>query len=175
MEYILDVFTSDLARKIAKINSIVLRANIGGFDIIFGCSLLKAAFPSINWEKNYWTHYKNHNISFTANIALLNPEEFEAECLTRGACASFLAISDIINSGILKPPFMIPSKYRDLTEVFFKDAANTLHEHGPQDLTLETSCELPFRLLYNLSQVELEVLWEYISDNLAKRFIQPFT
>ena len=32
-----------------------------------------------------------------------------------------------------------------------------------------------FVLLYNLSQNELEVLREYIADNLAKGFIQPST
>ncbi len=48
-------------------------------------------------------------------------------------------------------------------------------DHGPQDLSLETTETPPFRSLYNLSQVELEVLKRYISDNLAKDFIQPST
>ena len=43
---------------------------------------------------------------------------------------------------------------------------------GIDGKTLGTS---PFGPLYNLPQVELEVLREYISDNLAKRFIQPST
>lgn len=48
-------------------------------------------------------------------------------------------------------------------------------DHGPQDLSLETTEAPPFGPLYNLSQVELEVLRAYISDNLAKGFIQPST
>ncbi len=176
LEYTVDVFTSDSAGRIAKTNCIVLGADIGGFDMILGRPWLKAASPSIDWEKDYWTHHQDHDITWTANIALLNAGEFEAECLTEGARAFVLAISDIVDSSILStPPITIPSEYLDLAEVFSEEAANTLPEHGPQDLALETSGTPPFGPLYNLSQVELEVLREYISDNLAKGFIQPST
>ncbi len=77
-------------------------------------------------------------------------------------------------NGILSTPSItIPPEYLDWTEVFSEEAPNTLPEHYPQDLCLETLDILPFILLYNLSQVEKEVLREYISDNLAKGFIQP--
>ena len=106
---------------------------------------------------------------------MLNAREFEAECLTKGTCAFVLAISDIVDSSILTAPITIPSEYLDLAEVFSEDAANTLPEYGPQDLALETSGAPQFGPLYNLSQVELEVVREYISDNLAKGFNKPFT
>lgn len=66
---------------------------------------------------------------------------------------------------------VISSEYSDLAHVFLEDAANTLPEHGDHDLCLETTGTPPFGLLYNLSQNELEVLREYIADNLAKGFI----
>lgn len=110
------------------------------------------------------------------DIALVNASEFEADCLTEGVCAFVLAISDVLNSSIPSTgPNIIPSEYLDLAEVFSEEAANTLPEHGPQDLNLETLGTPPFGPLYNLSQVELEVFREYITDNLAKGFIQPST
>ena len=101
--------------------------------------------------------------------------EFEAEYLGESACAFVIAISDIVDysSNSRAPSITIPLEYLDLAEVFSEEAANTLPEHSPQDLCLETSGTPPFGPLYNLFQVELEVLREYIADNLAKRFIQP--
>lgn len=115
-------------------------------------------------------------ITWTADIALLNTSEFEADCQTEDACAFILAISDVFNGSIPSTSLnIILSEYLDLAEMFSKEAANTLPEHGPQDLNLETLGTPPFGPLYNLSQVELEVLQEYIMDNLAKGFIQPST
>ena len=172
----MDIFTLNSVGRIAKTNCTVLRADIGGFDMILGRSWLKLASPSINWEKNYWIHHQDYDITWTADIALLNAGEFEAECLSEGACVFVLAISEIVDRSILSTsPITIPLEYLDLAEVFSEEAANTLPEHGPQDLALETSEAPPFGPLYNLSQVELEVLREYISDNLAKGFIQPST
>lgn len=142
--------------------------------MILGRPWLKLASPLINWEKDYWTHHQDHDITSITNIALINARKFEAECLTEGACAFFVAISDIVDSSILgTPPITIPSEHLDLAEVFSEEAANTLPQHGPQDLALETSGTPPFGPLYNLSQIELEVLREY--SNIAKGFIQPST
>ena len=165
----------DSTGRIAKTNCTVLGADIGGFDMILGRPWLKRASPLINWENDYWTHRQDHDITWTANIALVNASEFEAECLTEGACAFVVAISDIVDysSTLGTPSITIPPEYLDLAEVFSEEAANTLPEHGPQDLCLETSGTPPFGPLYNLSQVELEVLREYIVDNFANGFIQP--
>ncbi len=51
----------------------------------------------INWENDYWTHYQDHDISLTANIAMVNSSDFEAECPTEGAYAFVVAISDIVD------------------------------------------------------------------------------
>ena len=107
---------------------------------------------------------------------MLNAGEFEAECFSEGAYLFVLMISEIVDSSILSTlPITNPLEYLDLAEVFSEEAANTLPEHRPQDLALETSEAPPFRPLYNISQVELEVLQEYILDNLVKGFIQFFT
>ncbi len=95
-----------------------------------------------------------------------------------GTLAFTVAISDIlkVDNKVPARPFpTISAEYLDLAEVFSEDAANTLPDHSPQDLSLETTKVPPFGSLYDLSQIELEVLRGYISDNLAKGFIQPST
>lgn len=59
--------------------------------MILGRSWLKLGFFSISWEKNYWTHHQDHDITWTANIAMLNAGKFEAECLTERNCVFILA------------------------------------------------------------------------------------
>ncbi len=89
-----------------------------------------------------------------------------------------IAITETDLTNLEKPPRKIPlilSEYADLTHFFSEDATNTSPEYGNHDLRLETTDTPPFGPLYNLSQNELEVLREYIADNLAKRFIQPST
>lgn len=76
---------------------------------------------------------------------------------------------------IPKPVSSISPKYANLVHVFLEDAANKLPEHGNHNLQLETTKTPPFKSLYNLSQNKLEVLQEYIADNLAKGFIQLST
>lgn len=70
---------------------------------------------------------------------------------------------------------VIPLEYSDLAHVFSENTANTLPKHGDHDLCLETTETPLFGPLYNFSQNELEVLQEYIADNLTKGFIQPST
>ena len=72
-----------------------------------------------------------------------------------------------------RPILLIPSEYADLAHIFSEETTNTLPKHGNHNLRLETMGTPQFGSLYNLSQKELEVLREYIADNLAKRFIQP--
>lgn len=70
---------------------------------------------------------------------------------------------------------IISSKYFNLAHVFLGDAANTLPEHVDYDLCLKTTGTPLFKSLYNFSQNKLGFLQEYITNNLAKRFIQPST
>ena len=62
-----------------------------------------------------------------------------------------------------------------MAEIFFEKAANTLLKYADQNLALKTLGILVFGPLYNLSQIKLRLLWEYISNDLIKRFIQPST
>ena len=68
----------------------------------------------------------------------------------------------------------IPSKYSDFHDVFSKDNAQKLPEHGPQDHAIDTEGKQPlFGPIYNLSLTELQILREYLDEYLAKGFIVP--
>lgn len=68
----------------------------------------------------------------------------------------------------------IPDKYKDFEIVFSKKEADRLPPHRPYDHTipLKPSSEVSFGPLYNLSKIELDTLYEYIQENLAKGFIK---
>lgn len=68
----------------------------------------------------------------------------------------------------------IPDKYKDFEIVFSKQEADRLPPHRPYDHTIPLipSAEVSFGPLYNLSKIELDTLYEYIQENLAKGFIE---
>lgn len=69
---------------------------------------------------------------------------------------------------------LILSEPTNLAHNFSKDVVNTLPEYKNPNWCLETTNTPLFKPLYNYSQNELKILWEYIVDNLAKKFIQLF-
>ena len=113
----------------------------------------------------------------TPKIALLNAQKFEIECLSSDKRVYIIAIIET-DLRELKTKLQVPvisSDYSDLAHIFLEDTINTLPEYGDYNLCLETTKTPPFRLLYNISQNELDVLQEYIVDNLAKNLfsLQP--
>src|SRR5204863_4813337 len=72
----------------------------------------------------------------------------------------------------------IPEEYCDLAEVFSKSKSEELPPHrGSLDhaIPLEKDSKPVFGPIYNLSETELQVLREYIDENLRKGFIRPST
>jgi hypothetical protein len=72
----------------------------------------------------------------------------------------------------------IPSEYRDLAAVFSKANADKLPPHRvhlDHSIPLEPGSKPHSRPTYSLSEVELEVLHEYLNTNLAKRFIRELS
>ena len=72
----------------------------------------------------------------------------------------------------------IPEQYHDLVEVFSKAKAHELHpHHGHLDhhIPLEEGAKPVFGPIYNISETELQVLKNYIDENLCKGFIRPST
>ena len=78
----------------------------------------------------------------------------------------------------LKPPVELPPEYSDFADVFSEDNADKLSTHRSHldhSIPLEEGAKSQFGPIYNLSEVKLEVLKEYIEKHLANEFIRPFT
>ncbi len=75
----------------------------------------------------------------------------------------------------LEEPIILKA-YRDLADVFLSSNANPLPTPRDEDhaIELEPRKTPPFDPLYNLSEYQLKTLREYIDENLANGFIQPF-
>ena len=69
---------------------------------------------------------------------------------------------------------MISEEYHDLIDVFEKWEADKLAPHHEEyDIKIELKSEkmLNFESLYNMSREELQVLQQYLNEQLEKKFI----
>jgi len=72
-------------------------------------------------------------------------------------------------------PNHIPPCYRDFADVFLKVKANILPPHREYDhvIDLEPESTIPCGPIYQLSEVELEAVCEFLDEYLVKGFIRP--
>ena len=71
---------------------------------------------------------------------------------------------------------MIFYKIADYTDVFFKENARKLPEHEKGDHIIKLNEQNPsFEPLYNLLNLKLKTLWEYLNNALVKGWIRHFT
>ncbi len=73
---------------------------------------------------------------------------------------------------------LLPAEYRDFHDVFDKNKAEELPEHGTHDCVLQLKdpkAILPAPKMYKLTVQERLELRHYLDDNLAKGFIRPST
>ena len=74
------------------------------------------------------------------------------------------------------PPTELPPEYSDYRDVFSEKEANRLPPHVLHDYAIELKGgELPYGPIYNLSEKELKVLREYLSDALERGWIREST
>jgi hypothetical protein len=71
-------------------------------------------------------------------------------------------------------PIKFPEKYKDFVDVFEKINVDQLPAHSPYDypIDLEKGHSPPFGPIYGLSEPELQALRDYLTENLAKGFVQ---
>lgn len=69
----------------------------------------------------------------------------------------------------------VPEQYHEFLDVFSKRGAETLPPHRSYDCPIELlpGAEIPFGRIFPLSERELEVLKEYVNENLKRGFIRP--
>ncbi len=67
-----------------------------------------------------------------------------------------------------RPESTVPEPYGDYTQVFSEADSEPMPSHSPQDLAIEllSSKQLPWSLIYNMSQKELDTLSFYIEVQL---------
>ncbi len=67
-------------------------------------------------------------------------------------------------------------KYKDFVDVFEKINVDKLPAHSPYDcpIDLKEGHSPPYGLIYGLSEPELQALHDYLTENLAKGFVQHF-
>ena len=66
----------------------------------------------------------------------------------------------------------LPTVYRDYRDVFSEDAANEQPPRGGAEHAIELTGDPPYGPIYNLSEKELKVLWEYIQEALCQGWIR---
>jgi hypothetical protein len=71
-------------------------------------------------------------------------------------------------------PIKLPKKYKDFVNVFEKNNADKLPAHRPYDypIDLEEGHSPPFGPIYGLSEPKLQAQRDYLTENLAKGFVQ---
>lgn len=70
---------------------------------------------------------------------------------------------------------IVPDEYQSFSDVFSDNKTNVLPPHGPDDhaIDLIDNRQPLYSPVYNLSEVELTVLRQYIDKHLANQFIRP--
>lgn len=99
-------------------------------------------------------------------IVFLTRSDVHSFCKTQ--IASFIKDQALI---------VIPVEYTDFADLFFFNLVVKLPkqiEINYYFINLVESQQLPYRLIYYLKSVELEILKRYIKINLAKYFIRSF-
>jgi hypothetical protein len=74
----------------------------------------------------------------------------------------------------VKRPEALSTHYKEYQDVFEKKNEDLFPQHRLYycAIDLQEGTQLPFGLIYNLSQNELIAFWKYLDENLAKNFIQ---
>lgn len=165
---------------------------------ILGMPWLELANPNVDWttSKNHiqWKEY-NAKIALetTRQVELTDAKTFAEEAMNTANKVYVMHVKHIPDSDTTVSPgqatsamdlkqrdfdnseVLLPPAYRDFAEVFLDIDANKLPEHGPHDhaIDLIDKQQPPYGPVYNLSEVELIVLRQYIDKHLANEFIQP--
>ena len=172
--------------------------NLGHYPIILGMPWLKLHDPAIIWSKYrliFNSDFCHSNclssrsvvhavvehplipVSRSSPLSSVSTDSVPARTpvlslVSSAPSDSFIsAPSDSVSS---LPP-VITQYYTDFLDVFSEKESNTLPLHGPHDhqIPLVDGKAPPFGPIYPLSRTELQVLSDYLKENLEKGFIRP--
>ena len=88
---------------------------------------------------------------------------------------SLRANAALTNSELTEAGANLPPQYADFIDIFSEEEACALPPHQTYNhvIQLELDTKVPWGPLYNMSELELKVLHDYIDDMLQKGFIHP--
>ena len=109
------------------------------------------------------------------SISVINAAGYACAARTEGLVSFQLSLSDLslrgqsASSAPAEPDMSsIPEEYHKYADIFSKERADTLPKHHPYNLKidLEDHAEPPLGRMYSLSQTEVQVLREFLDENL---------
>jgi hypothetical protein len=154
-----------------------LIASIGRHPMILGMPWLQRSNPNIDWRLRSFRQVPAMNTTTTKNIRRDDQVHLIYINEIQEACGISLDKKHT-TTPLETPTSNFPAEYNDLAIAFSKEKAEQLPPHrGLLDHTipLEPGSKPVFGPVYNLSEVELKTLRNYIDDNLEKGFIRPST
>jgi len=115
------------------------------------------------------------------HISLVNALAYQRACKMLGAAPFQLQLSGLQeitgHTGQVRdnPPNLsrVPTNYHQYAEVFSKEMSKKLPPHCPYDLSIQLESEKtpPLGLIYSLLALELQMLREFINENIYMGFI----
>lgn len=169
--------------------------------IILGMPWLTLANPNVDWQADKSEHleWKKYDASValetTRRITLTNAKSFAEDALDK-ACGVYvmhvkhlpdlhpspsnaapqaMSAMDLKQQAFDVTEVTISDVYKEFSDVFSDDKANIFPDHGLDDhaIDLIDDRQPPYGPVYNLSEVKLTVLRQYIDKHLANQFICP--
>jgi len=151
---------------------------LGTQTTILGLPWLRQFKPRINWSKGRVRAYASRTnpegpLPDVAAISLLDCHSF-TQAMAKGDVGAIVAAA-LVGGPLADPKDCIPHQFRDFSDVFSEDNGRSLPPNHPFDhrINLEPGTSPPFGLIYKLSPAELQVLHDYIQDNLTSGAIAP--
>jgi hypothetical protein len=110
---------------------------------------------------------KNGAEVFQLHISPVSPENLRANAVPEPPKAQ-LSEDELLHK-------VVPPEYHAYADVFSEGVAKELPPHRPYDhpIDIEEGETPPFRKMYNMSELELKSLKDYLDDMLGKGFIRP--
>ena len=178
-----------------------LVTKLGGFKTILGKSWLRLHNPDIDWTLNTLTirstHCQQHclpqpdkkvtiDADSSAPISTLSAVAFNALITDTPSQLYAVSVRDLEKAIDGKKKALtpteemenlrqtIPAEYHDFLPLFTKAEADKLppHRYIDHEIPLVEGAKPPFGPLYSMSLLELQVLKDYLEENLSKGFIR---
>jgi hypothetical protein len=151
------IHITDDEGKMVKQIDLFFTINLQGYNIILGYSWLQTQNPKINWMQRVWIYTEREKLPEIVDVFMFATDAAKTE--------RFYAVryTPLLLTSIVE----LPPEYEEFQDMFSKEDVGGLPPHGQQEHAIELEGSNPlYGPIYSLSEHELKVLREYISDGL---------